>query len=113
MAIKKTLLDTVEQTPVDVLAQLEAKRRQLRAELVDAAALDEAFRRELLDKLNALGEGKRGRLQSSGRLAYVKALCDASFEKKRIVEIIEHLYEVSERQIERDLKSLGAMRPPT
>jgi|SRR3990167_2641294 len=106
MAIKKTLLDTVEPTPVDVLAQLEAKRRQLRAELVDAAALDEAFRRELLDKLNALGEGKRGRLQSSGRRTYVKALCDAGFEKKRIVEIIEHLYEVSERQIERDLKSL-------
>lgn len=113
MAIKKTLLDTVEPTPEDPLAELLTKRRQLRASLVDAVAADEAFRRELLDALKALGTGKRGRLQSSGRRTYVKALCDAGFEKKRIVEIIEQLYEVSERQIERDLKSLGAMKPPT
>lgn len=104
----RTLLDTVEPTPVDVLAELLAKRRQLRADLVDAAAVDEAWRRELLDLLKALGSGKQGRQQSSGRLAYVKALHEAGFTKQEIIEIIERLYDVSERQIERDLKSLRA-----
>lgn len=111
--VKCTLLDTAEPNPVDVLEQLEARRRKLIADLVDESVADETFRRELLDKLKALGEGKRGQLQSSGRLAYVKALCDAGFGKKRIVEIIELLYEVSERQIERDIKALGAKKPPT
>jgi Fic family protein len=115
MPIKRTLLDTVqpasEEKQVDVLALLNAKRRQLRADLVDAAAADEAFRRELLDLLKTLGEGKRGQLQSTSRLSYVRALHEASFTKKEIVELIERLYGVSERQIERDLKSLTAKKP--
>lgn len=111
MAIKKTLLDTVVPSPVDVLEQFEASRRQLRAAIVDTAVADEAWRRELLDKLKALGTGKRGQLQSSGRRAYVQALHEAGVTKKEIVEIIERLYDVSERQIERDLKSLAAKKP--
>ena len=107
----RTLLDTVQPAPVDPLAQLEAKRRQLYADVVDAAIADEALRRDLLSKLEALGKGKRGRLQSADRLAYVRALHEAGFSKKEIVKIIERLYEVSERQVERDLKSLTAKRP--
>jgi hypothetical protein len=108
----RTLLDTVQPAPVDPLAQLAAKQRQLRADLVDAATADEAFRRELLDLLKVLGTDKRGRLQSTSRLAYVGALHEAGFIKKEIVEIIERLYDgVSERQIERDLKALTAKKP--
>lgn len=102
----RTLLDTVQPVPVDPLAQLVAKRRQLRADLVDEAVVDETFRRELLDLLKTLGSGKRGRSSSRSRVAYVEALHEAGFSKKEIVAIIERLYEVSERQIERDLKSL-------
>ena len=107
----RTLLDTVQSAPVDPLAQLAAKRRQLYADVVDAAIADEALRRDLLAKLEALGIGKRGRLQSAGRLAYVRALHEAGFSQREIVQIIERLYEVSERQVERDLKSLTAKKP--
>ncbi|WP_447803666.1 hypothetical protein [Pseudomonas serbica] len=106
MSVKRTLLDTVEPAPVDPLALLAAKRRQLYADVVDAAIADEALRRDLLTKLEALGTGKRGRLQSADRLVYVKTLSEAGFSKKEIVAIIERLYGVSERQIERDFKAL-------
>ncbi|MCE6980757.1 hypothetical protein EI534_25960 [Pseudomonas frederiksbergensis] len=107
----RTLLDTVQPAPVDPLAQLAAKRRQLYADVIDAAIADEAFRRDLLTKLEALGTGKRGRLRTAGRLAYVKTLFEAGFSKREIVQIIERLYEVSERQVERDLKALTAKKP--
>lgn len=102
----RTLLDTAEPAPVDPLALLAAKRRQLYADVVDAAMADETFRRDLLTKLEALGTGKRGRLQSAGRLYHVGMLLEAGFSKKEIVEQIERLYGVSERQIERDFKAL-------
>jgi hypothetical protein len=106
VAIKKTLLDTVEPIPVDALEQFKVSRRQLRAAIVDTAVADEEWRREMLDLLKAIGVDKRGQLPPRARLAYVQALQEAGFEKKRIVEIIERLYDVSERQIERDLKAL-------
>lgn len=115
--VMKTLLDT-EPPPSDAervdafLEGLKEKRRRLRAELVDEAAADETLRRELLDVLKALGDGKRGRVTSSARLDYVKALCAAGFTKTEIVELIEHLYGVSERQVERDLKGNEARKAP-
>ncbi|ABE43267.1 hypothetical protein [Polaromonas sp. JS666] len=111
--VKKTLLDT-EPEPSDAervdafLEGLKEKRRRLRAELVDEAAADEAFRRELLEVLQILGEGKRGRVAPSARLDYVKALCEAGFTKKEVVELIRRLYGGSERQAERDFEKQKA-----
>ncbi|MBU3055840.1 hypothetical protein [Pseudomonas indica] len=85
---------------------MEAERKRLIAWVVDEAAADEDLRRDLLDKLQALGAGRRGRTGQAGRHDYIAALRDAGFSKANIVEIIEHLYGVSERQIERDLKAI-------
>lgn len=110
MAIKRTLLDTVQPASRDPLQGMEEARRRLRAYIVDVAVADETQRRELLDLLKTLGSGKRGRVSSGSRLAYVNALSEAGFTKQEIIEIIERLYNVSERQIERDLKSLTAKK---
>ncbi|HVY05205.1 MAG TPA: hypothetical protein VHB46_04440 [Burkholderiales bacterium] len=52
-------------TAADVLMvpeSSESRKRRIRNQVIDIATTDEAFRREILDVLKAMGVGRRGRV---------------------------------------------------
>lgn len=104
----KTILDTEEplsQTEL-VDAYLEGfsqHQQQLVSDLVDEAVADEAFRREALDKLLALGTGKRGSLAPPAMAPLIDALIAAGYERKEIVEQL--ILQFGARNPWRDLRS--------
>ena len=112
--VKKTLLDTEPELSdaerVDAfLAEIEYRKKRLRGELVDEAAADEAFRRQLLDVLGYLGKGKRGRTAAPAIAPLIDALRRAGYSKAEIVEQMQHQFDgMSERQVERYLKDSKA-----
>lgn len=117
--VQRTLLDT-EPPPSDAERvdaekdQHKARQQRLRNELVDMASVDEALRRELADKLKAIGQHKRGRVAPSVRRAYVEKLWDYGYSDDEIIKQLTNpeVFGISARQAVRDIERVTEQKAP-